>query len=192
MVAIGPGHRDAGGRDVVEVVFRHLRQLDFVERIHLIILLRHRPRHVRFVHTAGEEERFLLRLAELLDDVTHRLVIRHVRVFAVERAETDAADTVVAVLVLGFLFTLALAVGIILVAPPTLTQVIIPVAEPVQAAVINLARAGDIVAVVLEVQRQRDGAFRDDLPPIVAVAIDATRAGTQARQQRGPRRIAAG
>jgi hypothetical protein len=55
VIAFGLCHADTGWRDIVQVGIEHLRQLNLVERVHVVVFLRHVPRHVRLVQTAGEK-----------------------------------------------------------------------------------------------------------------------------------------
>ena len=96
MVALGPGHPHGRGREVVQVVLAVGRQLDRVQREHVVILARHVPGHVRLVQAEGEEERLVVRLPELVDAVLDDLPLAQVLVLAVQRGELDAADAGVA------------------------------------------------------------------------------------------------
>ena len=44
-----------GARDFDKVIFEHLWQLNAIEREHVVVLLRHKPRHMRFVDSTCEE-----------------------------------------------------------------------------------------------------------------------------------------
>ena len=72
------------------------RQLDLVERVHVVILARHVPRHVRLVQADRQEERLVVSAGSIGRCRTDDLPLAQVFVLAIERGELDAADAGVA------------------------------------------------------------------------------------------------
>ena len=69
MVAIGFGHFQTGGRHVIKVAGLYGRELDFRERVQVVIFFWHIPRHVGFVESKREEEWLVAGFGKLFDPV---------------------------------------------------------------------------------------------------------------------------
>ena len=149
VVALRPGHLHAGGRDVVEVIVRHVGKGQFFRVEQVIILLGHVPRQVWPVDAAGEEERLVVLAAKLADHPVGHLVVAHLFVRHIERPPVevrclgDAVDRA-----LGWLGIVGLVLG-------RAWPIAVPRRRIGKRAVINLARPAGPVAVLHEMLRQR-------------------------------------
>ena len=177
VVALRPGHLHAGGRDVVEIVVRHIWQGQFFGVEQVVIFLRHIPRQVWFVDTAREEERLVVFEAKLSDHPVGDLVVAHFFVRHIERCPVklrrlgDAVDRS-----LGWLRIVRLVLG-------RAGPVSIPRRRIGKRAVINLTRTAGPVAVLHEMLRQRHG-IRHGGAPRLAVQVHAGSRGQDTAHQR--------
>ncbi len=153
------------------------RQLDFVERMQVIIFLRNIPGHVRFVKTEREEERLVVFLAQLSDAEVGNARVGHRFVAALEDAELDAANAAI-------LLQLAACAARAATAR-------CPLFGKTKAAVPELAHAERVVARALELHDQRLVCFHA-LPVRLRVVVNTCDVRPLAREQRRAGRIANG
>ncbi len=69
VVALWVRHFQTDGRNVIEIALHRRRELDVGQRMHIKVLLRHVPRHMRLVEADGEEKGLVMRLAKFRDAV---------------------------------------------------------------------------------------------------------------------------
>ncbi len=89
VVALGPGHFFAYGRDVVEVVFIHIGQCHLIDGVHIEVFLRDVPGQVRAEEAAGDEEGLIVVLAKLRDCPVGDLVVAHLPVGRIDGAPVE-------------------------------------------------------------------------------------------------------